>query len=521
MRPKIISPDEAATLIGDGQTLCIGGGGAGHAVPDKLLEVLGKRFAETSSPRDITILHPCGIGENDFRGLNHLAHEGLADRVIGGFWGNAPKMAKLALDNKLKGYNFPQGVLGHLVRATAAGEKGLLKKTGLHTFVDPRYEGGKVNQVTWEDLVEVVQLNGEEFLYYHTIPIDVAFIRGSSIDREGNLTMDDEVATFAMLSIAQAAKVNGGIVIAQVKQISENRAKPVRVKVPGVFIDYVVEVPEQTMTFITDFEEAFINSEAAYESNNLTLEGIKRIIARRAALELPTKGFVNLGYGIPDGIPIVAKQENMLDDITFMIEQGQTGGVIATGLNFGAMYNPAMITDDSYQFDFFHGGGLDICFLGFAQIDRHGNVNSSRFGNNLTGCGGFIDISQNTKKVVFCGAFAAKSEIIVHSDGLKILDPGKFLKFVNRVEQVTFNGKYAVQQHQEVLFCTERAIFRLVDKGIELIEIAPGVDLEKDILNMMEFEPKISPALKIMDISIFDNKPLNLKNRPLYEKNTR
>lgn len=513
MNPKIIQTQEAAALIKDGQTLCIGGGGAGHNVPDSLMAALGKRFIDTKTPKKIKVLHPCGIGENNVRGLNHLAHEGLVDTVIGGFWGNAPKMGQLALDNKIKAYNLPQGVLGHLIRATAGGEKGLLKKTGLHTFVDPRIDGGKVNESTKEALVEVVEIGGEEMLCYQTIPVDVAFIRGSSIDCEGNLTMENEVASFAMLSIAQAARVNGGIVIAQVKRQLEGNAKPMQVKVPGVFIDFVVIDPEQTMTFISDFEEAFIDRKAHFKSENLKLEGIKRVIARRAAVELPKKGFVNLGYGIPDGVPIVAKQEGILDDIIFMIEQGQTDGVIATGLNFGAMYNPAMITDDPYQFDFFHGGGLDICFLGFAQVDQYGNANSSRFGNHITGCGGFIDISQNTRKVVLAGAFAAKADIEVGQAGITVSDPGKFKKFINKVEQITFNGQYAFSQGQEVLYCTERAIFRLLENGIELIEIAPGIDLERDVLSMMEFRPKINKDLKIMDAAIFSTGLLNLKNR--------
>jgi len=513
MNPRIIDAYQAAELIKDGQSLCIGGGGAGHAVPDKLMEALGKRFTNTSTPRQIRVLHPCGIGENKYRGMNHLAHEGLVETVIGGFWGNAPSMGKLAMDNKIKGYNFPQGVLGHLMRSTAGNEKGLLKKTGLHTFADPRYEGGKVNEITKEDLVELIKINGEEFLFYHTIPVDVAFIRGTSIDKEGNLTMEDEVATFAMLSIAQAAKVNGGIVIAQVKKINQEHAKPVQVKVPGVLIDYVVKVPDQTMTFITDWEEAFIDRRANYKTEELTLTGVKRVIARRASMELRRKSFVNLGYGIPDGIPIVAREEGILSEITFMIEQGQTDGVIATGLNFGAMYNPAIIVDDPYQFDFFHGGGLDICYLGFAQVDQYGNVNASRFNRHFTGAGGFIDISQNTKKVVFCGAFAAKAELTVKENGLKIESPGKFKKFISQVEQITFNGQYAMEKGQEVLYCTERAVFRLVKDGIELIEIAPGIDLEQDIISMMEFKPKISNDLKIINPKVFTKELLGLKNQ--------
>lgn len=515
MNPKVISAEAAASFVKNGHTLCIGGGGAGHAVPDRLMEALGQRFIKTILPKKITILHPCGIGDNKMRGLNHLAHEGLIDTVIGGFWGNAPKMATLALDGRIKGYNFPQGVLSHLMRAIAGGEKGLLTRTGLHTFVDPRYEGGKVNSTTKKDLVELFNIHGDELLYYHSIPIHISFIRGSSVDVDGNLTMEDEVATFAMLSIAHATKVNGGIVIAQVKSIKSNHARPVNVKVPGVLIDYIVEEPTQTMTFLTDYEQAFIDRESIYFTDTLKLEGIKRTIARRAAMELPKKGFVNLGYGMADGIPTVVKEEGMLEDITFMIEQGQTDGLIATGLNFGAMYNPAAITDDGYQFDFFHGGGLDICFLGFAQIDQDGNVNASRFGNIFTGCGGFIDISQHTKKIVFCGAFSAKADVVVHERGLTIGDPGKIVKFLKKVEQVTFNGKQAFKKGQQVLFCTERAVFRLTENGIELIEIAPGIDLDKDILEMMEFKPIIVPKLKTMDAKIYASGLLNLSKSAL------
>ena len=511
MKPELISADEAAQLVRENSTLCVGGGGAGHAVPDKLLEALGRRYQKAAQPKSLKIIHPCGIGENNVRGLNHLALEGLVDTVIGGFWGNAPKMAQLALEGKIKGYNFPQGVLGHLIRATAGGENGLLTKTGLYTFVDPRLEGGKVNTVTTHDFVEVVNISDEEFLFYQTHPVDICFIRGSSIDINGNLTMENEVATFAMLSIAQATKVNNGIVIAQVQSANKSAAKPVDVKVPGVLIDYVVIDPDQTMTFLTDHEPAFIDREASYKSDTLDLEGIKRVIARRAAYELPESGFVNLGYGMADGIPIVVKEENLLNSIIFMIEQGQTDGIIATGLNFGAMYNPAAITDDGYQFDFFHGGGLDACYLGFGQIDEQGNVNASRFGNIFTGCGGFIDISQNTKKVVFCGAFSAKAEIEIDDISVLVKHPGRFKKFIKQVEQITFNGQQAVKNGQEVLYLTERGVFKLTEAGIELIEISPGIDMEKDILSMMDFTPRISENLKVMDLKIFQDGNLNLK----------
>ncbi len=489
---KKVSAQEAVKKIKSGDTIAVGGSGAGHAIPDALLEALGKHYLSTETPKSITLFHPCGVGDNEERGLNHLAHEGLIKRDIGGFWGNAPKLSQLALQNKLEAYNLPQGALSHLVRAIAGGEQGLFTKIGLNTFVDPDFEGGKINEITTEDLVEKYTINGEDTLFYKSFPINVAFIRGTSADMEGNITMEEEVGTFSMLSLAQAVQVNGGIVIAQVKYFnSSEHAIPERVKVPGILVDYVVEVPEQQMTFITDYNDALINKESSFEQGELLLEGAKRLISRRAAMELKKGDRVNLGYGMPDGVPIVAKEENIIQDITFLIEQGPIGGVLTTGLNFGAMYNPSAILDDGYQFDFFHGGGLDICFLGFAQIDKDGNVNSSRFGNTLTGCGGFIDISQATGKVVFCGGFSTKTAMTMNEERIHIEYPGKHKKFVDKVQQITFNGKFAAQKGQEVLYVTERAVFKLSLDGFELIEIAPGVDLEKDILAMMEFKPII------------------------------
>lgn len=507
-----VSPKEAIAKIRNEATIAVGGAGAGHAVPDKLLEALGNRFKEHGSPRELTIIHPCGVGDNDQRGLNHIAHEGLVGTSIGGFWGNAPKMAELALSNKLKAYNLPQGVLSHLMRATASGQPGVLTHVGLNTFVDPRLEGGKINDITQEDVVELQPVNGKDYLLYKTRPIDVAFIRGTSVDCEGNLTMEEEVGFFAMLSIAQAAKVNGGIVIAQVKKIDSTHCDPGRVKVPGIFIDYVVMDPDQEMTFLSPFDPALVKRDVPYQGDELSLEGIKRLVCRRAALELRPGSYVNLGYGMSDGIPIVAREEKITDQLIFMIEQGAIAGIPTTGLNFGAMYNPSAILDDGYQFDFFQGGGLDMAFLGFAQVDQEGNINSSRFGSVLTGCGGSIDISQNTRKIIYCGSFAVKSQQEISAEGLKVSHPGKFPKFIKQVQQVSFSGKYALEKGQEVLYVTERAVFKLMKEGLTLMEIAPGIQLQYDILDMMEFGPIISPDLKEMDPGIYGADLLGLVN---------
>jgi len=510
---KLVEAKEAAGKIKDHSTVVVGGAGAGHAVPDKILKGIGEYFQETGHPRNLTTIHPCGVGDTATRGMGHLGHEGLVQTNIGGFWGNSPSLVELAKANKVKGYNLPQGVLSHLMRAIASGKPGVITSTGLHTFVDPRLEGGKINEITTEEMVEVVELSGKEYLFYKAIPVDVAVIRGTSVDCEGNLTMEEEVGFFAMLSLAQAAKVNGGIVIAQVKNIKAGHCDPGQVKVPGVFIDYVVQEPEQEMTFISSFDPSLVKRDVPFQPDELKLEGIRRIVNRRASMELQKGAFVNLGYGMSDGVPIVAQQEGITNDLVFMIEQGAIAGIPTTGLNFGAMYNPAAIIDDGYQFDFFQGGGLDIAFLGFAQIDQFGNINSSRFGNIITGCGGSIDISQNAKKVVYCGSFAVKSEQEITSEGIKIINPGKFKKFVGQVQQVSFSGKYALQGQKEVIYLTERAVFKLVPEGLMLIEIAPGVRMKEDVLDMMDFKPIISQDLKEMDSSIFSNELLGLKTK--------
>jgi propionate CoA-transferase len=510
---QLIDAENAAGLIGNGLTVAIGGAGAGHAVPDKILRAMGERFIKDGNPSDLTIINPCGIGDNDSRGLNHIAHEGLVSVDIGGFWGNAPKMVQLAVENKLKGYNLPQGVLSHLMRATASGKPGVITSVGLNTFVDPRLEGGKINEITTEDIVEVIELSGQEYLYYKSMPIDVGIIRGTSVDCEGNLTMEEEVGSLSMLSIAQAARVNGGIVIAQVKKVNEGHCDPGHVKVPGIFIDYVVMDPDQEMTFLSGFDPALVRRDVDYESDEPQLEGIKRLVSRRAAIEIKKGDYVNLGYGMSDGVPIVAQQEDIANRIIFMIEQGAIAGIPTTGLNFGAMFNPSAIVDDGYQFDFFQGGGLDVAFLGFAQIDRHGNINSSRFGKVITGCGGSIDISQNSKKIVYCGSFAVKSEQEITEEGLKVTNPGKFMKFVNDVQQVSFSGKYALEKGQEVVYITERAVFQLRHEGLTLVELAPGVNLQTDVLDMMEFTPVISDDLKTMDPLICSQNKLGLDQK--------
>ena len=511
---KVMTAKQASGLIKNNDTILITGSGGGLMDADFIYQAIEKRFLETGEPNNLTLVHVTGIGNRKEKGISRFAHKGMIKRVVGGHWFWSPQMIKLAFENEIEAYNLPQGVLSLLMREIAGGRKGLLTSLGLITFIDPRREGGKLNQITKEDLVELVNITGEELLFYKSFPINVAIVRGTTADEEGNISVEQEAANLDILSSAQAAYNSSGIVIAQVKRLAQRKTlNPQMVKIPGFMVRALVVNPEQWQTCEGEYNPSFSGEIRIpmHEIESLDFD-IRKIVARRAAMELKPGAIVNLGFGIADGVANITAEEHLSEKIVFTIEQGLIGGVPAKGDIFGAAFNPDAIIDAPYQFDFYHGGGLDMTFLGMAQADQEGNVNVSKFGENLPGCGGFIDISQNAKEVIFCASFTAGGlKVSIENDELKIVQEGRVKKFIVEVEQITFSGEWAAQHNQRVLYVTERAVFKLNKDGLELVEIAHGVDLERDILAQMDFVPKISESLKTMDPRIFRPEKMNLE----------
>jgi len=518
-RGKIVSAEEAVRVIRDGDTIATGGF-VGTGFAEEIAVKLEEQFLKTGKPRDLTLIYAAGQGDGGERGLNHLGHEGLIKRVIGGHWGLAPKLQKLAFENKVQAYNLPQGVISHMYRDIAAHKPRTITTVGLGTFVDPRNGGGKINRLAKEDLVELMIIDGKEYLAYKTFPIHVAMIRGTTADTEGNITMEKEALTLEVLSIAMAAKNSGGFVIVQVERIAEHGNLNARqVKIPGILVDCVVVArPENHWQTFAEFYNPALSCEIKIPMQFIpTMEmNERKIISRRAAFELEPNSVVNLGIGMPEGIANIANEEKIIDYITLTAEPGVIGGLPNGGLNFGTGTNMDCLLDQPYQFDFYDGGGLDVAFLGLAQADKHGNLNVSKFGPKLAGAGGFINISQNAKKIVFVGSFTAGDLKVSVEDGkLRIVQDGKVRKFIDQVEHVTFSGKYAMMKNQPVLFVTERCVFTLTQEGMELIEIAPGIDLEKDILSKMDFKPGIKEPIRLMDERIFKPELMGLKEELL------
>jgi len=510
---RVVTADVAAALLQDGDTLLIGGSGGGHAVPEALIAAVEQRFLAHGEPRGITSLHPVGLGDAASQGVSRFAHPGLLKRIVCGTYVDSPPIGDLAARDEIEAYTLPQGVLSQLMREMASGRPGLITHVGLHTFVDPRQGGGRQSARAAEQLVEVITVDGREWLFYRPFTVDVAFLRGTTADEDGNVTMEQEAVFGEMISMAQATRRAGGVVIVQVRRLAKRGTLPPKlVKIPGILVDLVVVDPDPWQTYETKYSPAYAGElrVPVSEIGPLPL-GPRKVIARRAAMELFPGAVCNLGSGISTGIATVAAEEGVLDEVTLTNEQGLIGGAPASGNDAGASTNYVAMIDQPYMFDFYDGGGLDLAFLSFAQAGPDGSVNVSRFAGRVIGVGGFINISQNARKVVFGGTFTAGGLEIAWPDGrTRIVQEGRNQKFVAELEQISYNGPYGRERGQDVVYVTERAVFRGGDDGLDLIEIAPGADLERDVLAHMAFRPRISPALCEMDGRLFREQPMGL-----------
>jgi len=513
MKDKIVTADEAIALIRDGDSVSCSGF-VGIGTPEELIEALERRYLETQGPRDLTLVFAAAPGDGKERGLNRLAHPGLVRRAVGGHWALVPKLARLATDNLIQAYNLPLGTISHLYRDIAAHRAGSLTKVGLGTFVDPRMGGGKINARSVEDLVRVMEIDGEEWLFYKAFPVNVALIRGTTADPAGNVTMEREALMLDAQAAAMAARNANGLVIAQVERIAASGSlDPRSVVIPGVLVDCVVLAPQSAhlQTYGTTYNAAF-SAEIRVPIDKIVAPVLdeRKIIARRCAFELPLGGVINLGIGVPEVLGAVAAEERVLDHLTLTAEPGVIGGMPQGGLNFGAAVNTQALLHQNQQFDFYDGGGLDLACLGMAEVDRDGSVNVSRFGSRLAGAGGFINISQNARRLVFAGTFMTGGlKVAIDEGNVRITAEGKTRKFVQAVEQVTFSGPQAAAKGQSVRYVTERCVFSLTAEGLQLIEVAPGIDVERDILAHMGFRPVIR-EVGVMDARIYQSRPMGL-----------
>lgn len=511
---KIITAAEAAAQVPDGAVINTEGF-VQAGLSETLNRALEQRFLETGHPKDLTIFTVAGQGAGAGTGSDHFAHEGMVKRLIAGHYNLAPTLRTMAIEGKIEAYNLPQGTMAQMVRDAAGKRLGTLTHVGLNTYVDPRIEGAKVNANTTEDIVKLVEIEGEERLLFKSQPLDVVFIRGTYADESGNITLEKEACTLDATSLAQCAKNNGGKVFVQVEKVVANGSlDPRLVKIPGIYVDAVIiaEGDDNAQIYKQEYDGSMTGDfRVPLGSLEAPKLDAKKIIARRAAMELQKGAVVNLGIGVPEFVSAVANEEGIGDWMTLTVEAGPVGGVPQGGSRFAGSVNVDCILDQPYQFDFYDGGGIDQAFLGLAQVDEKGNLNVSKFGGRIAGCGGFINISQNAKKVYYLGTFTTGGLKIATGDGkLEITQEGKSKKFIKEVEQITFSGTYAAKIGQPVVYITERAVFELRPDGVYLTEVAPGIDLQTQVLDLMDFAPKMDGEPKLMDARLFKDEIMGL-----------
>ena len=509
---RIYTAAEAAALVPDGATVLVDGSGGGVNEPAAVLTGLEARFLAEQHPRDLHLIHISGMGDGHGGGIDRFSHPGMVHRVIGGHWGWTPRMQELALTEAIEAYCLPQGTLSHLMRDIAAGRPGAISAVGLGTFIDPRHGGGRLNASAVDDIVQLIELGGQEWLFTPAFPIDVAIIRGTRADTRGNITMDGEGLLAETLSAAQAARNSGGIVIAQVRELVQpGTLDPRRVRIPGVLVDALVVDPGQRLSFAVQ-DDPFMTGQLRAPATSIDPMplSVRKAIARRAALELRRGDVINLGYGMPDGVASVLAEEGAQDQVTFTVEQGHIGGVPVGGSDFGMCVNPDASVDAGHQFDWYDGGGFDVAVLSFAQLDAAGNVNVGRFSGRIPGVGGFINISQGAKRLVFVGTFVAGGSYSVGGERPIDVPEAGTPKLVDEVEQISFSAARALEVGQPVTYVTERAVFRLTPEGLELTELAPGLDLTRDVLDHMRFKPLISAQLGEVDARVYRPEQMRL-----------
>ena len=518
-KPRFVSAEEAVELIQDSSTLCTIGMTLVSA-SETILKAIEKKFMETGSPNNLTLFHTCGQSDRK-DGIAHLAHEGLLTKLIGGHWGLCPPLMKMISENQLDAYNLPQGQMANMFHSMALREPGKLSKVGLGTFVDPRIEGGKMNARTRdkEDIVAIVNIDGEEYMQYKEVPIDTLIIRGTRADEVGNISTEEEAMVLEFLPAVMATKRFGGKVIAQVKNVvKKGSIDPKRVTVPGVFVDAVVvcddPIHDHRQTSSWYYDPSYSGQALAPDMSTGSIPlTVRKIIGRRALMQLTPDSMINVGTGIPNDVigPILA-EEKVQDDITITVESGIYGGVPAGGIDFGIARNALALIPHDRQFEYYTGTGIDFTFMGAGEMDAAGNVNATKMGPVAAGAGGFVDITSTAKNVVFCSTFTGGGlEVAFDENGIRIVQEGRFKKLVNKVQQISYNGRLSLERGQNMFYVTERAVFQLTPEGPLLIEIAKGVDLEKDILANMEFKPLIAEDLKEIPTCIYLDQPYGLK----------